>query len=189
DLAEAFGSDSTQGALIVDVVEGSPAEKAGLQQGDIVVKMNGYPIKSPGQLRNDVVLLPPGTKVDLTINRNGKMMNIPVTLGEFGANTLVSSTTSSRHLGFSVDNLTNENIQLFHFSQDDKGVVIVSVEPGTPADSAGIKPGSLIMAVNHQKVTNVTEFNDALKNVKSGQRILLLMRQGDMMKFYTLKAQ
>ncbi len=189
DLAEAFGSDSTQGALIVDVVEGSPAEKAGLKQGDIVVKMNGYPIKSPGQLRNDVVLLPPGTKVDLTINRNGKMMNIPVTLGEFGANTLVSSTTASRHLGFSVDNLTNENIQLFRFSQDDKGVVIVSVEPGTPADTAGIKPGSLIMAVNHQKVTNVTEFNDALKNVKPGQRILLLMRQGDVMKFYTLKAQ
>ncbi|MEM8727500.1 MAG: DegQ family serine endoprotease [Chlamydiota bacterium] len=189
DLAEAFSSDSTQGALIVDVITGSPAEKGGLKQGDIVVKMNGYTIKSPGQLRNDVVLLPPGTKVELTVNRSGKMINISVTLGEFGANTLVSSTTSSRYLGFSVDNLTNENIQLFGFSQDDKGVVIVSVEQGTPADSVGIKPGFLIMAVNHQKVTNVTEFNDALKNVKSGQRILLLVRQVDVMKFYTLKAR
>lgn len=189
DLAEAFGSDSTQGALIADVVEGSPAEKGGLKQGDIIVKMNGYPVKSPGQLRNDIVLLPPGTQVELTINRGGEMLLIPVVLGESGANTLVSSTTSSRHLGFSVDNLTNENIQLFHFSQDDKGVVVVSVEPNTPASAAGIKPGFLIIAVNHQKVTNVTEFNDALKNIKSGQRILLLMRQGDMMKFYTLKAQ
>lgn len=188
DLAEAFGSDSTQGALIVDVVEGSPAEQAGLKQGDIVTKMNGYPIKNPGQLRNDVVLLPPGTKVDLTINRNGKIMNVPVILGESGANTLVSSTTASRSLGLSVDNLTNENIQQFRFSQDDKGIVVVSVEPGSPADSVGIKPGFLVMAVNHKKVTNVTEFNDALKGIKSGQRVLLLVRQGDMMKFYTLKA-
>lgn len=188
DLAEAFGSNSTQGALIVDVVKGSPAEQAGINQGDIVIKMNGYPIKSPGQLRNDVVLLSPGTKVDLTINRNGKIMNVSVVLGEFGANTLVSSTTASRHLGLSVDNLTNENIQQFRFSQDDKGVVIVSVEPGSPADSSGIKPGFLVMAVNHKKVTNVTDFNDALKGVKSGQRVLLLVRQGDMMKFYTLKA-
>ncbi|QVL58285.1 MAG: DegQ family serine endoprotease [Simkaniaceae bacterium] len=189
DLAEAFGSDSTQGALIVDVVDGSPAEKAGLKQGDIVVKMNGSPIKSPGQLRNDVVLLPPGTKVDLTVNRNGRMMNIPVTLGEFGANTLVSSKTASQHLGLTVDNLTNENLQQYRMSQDDKGVLVVNVEPGTPADTAGIKQGFLVMAVNHKKVHNVTDFNNALKDVKSGQKILLLVRQGDMMKFYTLKAK
>ncbi len=189
DLAEAFGTKSTQGALIVDVVEGSPAEKAGLKQGDIVTKMNGNPIKNPGQLRNDIILLPPQTKVDLTINRNGKMMNIPVALGEFGANTLTSSTTASRHLGISVDNLTNENIKRFKFNQDDKGIVIVSVEPNSPADNVGIKSGFLVMAVNHQKVTTVTEFNDALNNVKSGQRILLLVRQGQVIKFYTLKAE
>lgn len=189
DLAEAFGSDSTQGALVVDVVNGSPAEKAGLKQGDIVVKMNGYPIKSPGQLRNDVVLLPPGTKVDLTVNRNGKLMNIPVTLGEFGANTLVSSETASHHLGLTVDNLTNELIQLHRLSQDDKGVLVIHVEPGTPADSVGIKQGSLIMAVNHKKVENVNDFNHALKDIKSGKKILLLVRKGDAMKFYTLKAK
>ncbi|MCB1109948.1 MAG: Do family serine endopeptidase [Chlamydiia bacterium] len=189
DLAEAFGTSTTQGALIVDVVEDSPADKAGLKQGDIITKMNGMPVKSPGQLRNDVVLLSPGTKVNLTVNRNGKTMNIPVTLGTYGANTLVSSTTASRQLGFSVDNLTNQNIQQYKFNQDDKGVVVVTVEPGTPADKAGIKPGFLVMAVNHKKITNVTEFNDALQNVRSGERILLLVRQGQVMKFYTLKAE
>lgn len=189
DLAEAFGTSTTQGALVVDVVEGSPADEAGLKQGDIIMKMNGMPVKGPGQLRNDVVLLPPGTKVTLTINRNGKTMSVPVTLGTYGANTLVSSTTASRHLGFSVDNLTNENIQQFKFNQDDKGVVVVAIESGSPADRAGIKPGFLVMAVNHKKVTNVTEFNDALTNVKSGERILLLVRQGQVMRFYTLKAQ
>lgn len=189
DLAEAFGTDTTHGALIVDVVEDSPAEKAGLKQGDIVTKMNGNPIKSPAQLRNDVVLLPPGTQVTLTVNRNGKVMSIPVTLGTYGANTLVSSSTSSRTLGLTVDNLTNENIQQYKMNQEDKGVVIVSIEPGTPADTAGMKPGYLVMAVNHKKITNVTEFNDALQNVQTGQRILILVRQGQVMKFYTLKAQ
>jgi len=189
DLAEAFGTNTTQGALVVDVVEGSPAEKAGLMQGDIITKMNGMPVKGPNQLRNDVVLLPPDTKVTLTVNRNGKVMSIPVTLGTYGANTLVSSTTASKHLGFSVDNLTNQNIQKFKFNQDDKGVVVVSVESGTPADRAGIKPGFLVMAVNHKKVTTVTEFNESLQGVKSGERILLLVRQGQVMKFYTLKAE
>ena len=151
--------------------------------------MNGNPIKSPAQLRNDVVLLPPGTQVTLTVNRNGKIMSIPVTLGTYGANTLVSSSTSSRTIGLTVDNLTNENIQQYKMNQEDKGVVIVSVEPGTPADTAGMKPGYLVMAVNHKKVTNVTEFNDALQNVQTGQRILILVRQGQVMKFYTLKAQ
>jgi serine protease Do len=189
DLAEAFGTSTTQGALVVDVVEGSPAEEAGLKQGDIITKMNGMSVKGPGQLRNDVVLLPPGTKVNLTINRNGKTMNLPVTLGTFGANTLVSSTTASKNLGFSVDNLTNQNIQQYKFNQDDKGVVVVTVEANTPADRAGIKPGFLVMAVNHRKITTVTEFNEALQNVKPGERILLLVRQGQVMKFYTLKAQ
>ncbi len=189
DLAEAFRTSTTQGALVVDIVEGSPAEEAGLQQGDIITKMNEMPVKGPGQLRNDVVLLPPGTKVNLTINRNGKTMNLPVTLGTFGANTLVSSTTASQYLGFSVDNLTNHNIQQYKFNQEDKGVVVVTVEPNTPADQAGIKPGFLVMAVNHQKVATVTEFNESLQNVKPGERILLLMRQGQVMKFYTLKAQ
>jgi len=189
DLAEAFGTSTTQGALVVDVVEGSPAEEAGLKQGDIITKMNGMSVKGPGQLRNDVVLLPPGTKVTLTINRNGKTMSMPVTLGTFGANTLVSSTTASQHLGFSVDNLTNQNIQQYKFNQEDKGVVVVTVEANTPADRAGIKPGFLVMAVNHQKITTVTEFNESLENVKTGERILLLVRQGQVMKFYTLKAQ
>ena len=189
DLAEAFQTKTTQGALVVEVVEDSPADKAGLKQGDIIMKMNGNTIKTPSQIRNDVVLLSPGTKITLTINREGKILQLPVTLGTYGANTFVSSTTTSRKLGFSVDNLTNQNIQQYTFSQDDKGVVIVSVEQGTSADKVGIKPGFLVMAVNHQKVTNVSEFNEALQHVKSGERILLLIRKGHAMKFYSLKAE
>ena len=189
DLAEAFQVESTQGALIVDVVEGSPADKAGIKQGDIILQMNGSAVKNIGQLRNDIVLLPPGTKIKLTINRNGKTLHFSVTLGHSGSNTLVSSVTMSRQLGLSVDNLTLENIQQYRLNQEEKGVVIVAVEPDSPADICGITPGSLIIAVDHKKVTTVTEFNDAIKTIKSGDRILLLVRQKGMMKFYSIKAQ
>lgn len=189
DLAEAFNIETTQGALIVDVLEDSPAEKAGLRSGDIVTKMNGMTVQGPSQLRNDIVLLPPGTEVKLTINRNGKVMTIPVTLGTHGANTLISSTTASRHLGITVDNLTNANIQQYKINQEHKGVVIVDVESGSPADIMGLRPGFLIMGVNHQKVTNVTEFNNALDGVKKGHRVLLLVRHGQGAKFYSLKAE
>jgi len=189
DLAEAFETNTTQGALIVDVVEGSPAEKGGLRQGDIIMKINESLVKNPGQLRKEILLLSPGTKVNLTINRNGKIMKIKVTLGTFGTNNLVSSATISKQFGLTIDNLTQQNMQQYKLNQDDKGVVVIKVELGTPAERGGIKPGFLVMAVNHQRVSNVMEFNSALENVTSGDRVLLLIRQGPLMKFYTLKAE
>ncbi|NGX50420.1 MAG: Periplasmic serine endoprotease DegP [Chlamydiae bacterium] len=189
DLAEAFGLDSTQGVLVVDIVEESPAEKAGLKQGDIITKLNGNPVRSPSSLRNAIVLLPPETVVQLTINRNGKTMRLPVTLGTYGQNTFISSTTSSRQLGLSVDNLTNENIRTHKLNPEEEGVVITEIQMGSPADQVKLKPGFLIIAVNHQKVTNVKEFEQALKGIKKGDRILLLIRQGRVMRFYSLKAQ
>ena len=189
DLAEAFEMDTAQGALIVDVVEDSPAEKGGLQQGDIVMEINEITVKNPGQLRKEIVLLPPGTKVDLKINRNGETMKIKVTLGTFGTHTAMSSETSSKKLGVSVDNLTAENVQQYKFDPGDQGVVVTHVEPGTVAHYARIKPGFLVMAVNNQKITNVMEFNKALEHIRSGEKVLLLIRQGRFKQFYALKAE
>jgi len=188
DLAEAFEVNTTQGVLVVDVVKESPAEKAGLKQGDIIMKINGTTVKNPEQFRKEIVFLPPETKVKLTINREGRTQKVEVTLGTFGANTFVSSETNSKKLGFSVDNLTSQNVQQYKLNQGDEGVVVLKVEPGTAADYAGIKPGFLVLAVNHRKTPNITEFNAALENVKPGERILLLVRQGQLMKFYTLKS-
>ena len=188
DLAESFNLDQTQGALVVDVVAESPAEKAGIKQGDIILKLNGNAVKNPTALRNDIVLLAPNTKVTLQINRKGKILEIPVTLSTPGNNKMVSSATASHYLGISVDNLTSENIQKFHLSSQDEGVVIVDVEPSSSSVKAGLTPGSLILAVNHQKVKNVKEFNDALKGVKAGDRVLILVKQGEAIRFFSIRA-
>jgi len=122
------------------------------------------------------------------LTNTGKILTVPVTLGTFGANTLVSSATPSNHLGFSVDNLTNQNIQQYKLNQDDKGVVIVEIKGGSAADKANITPGTLIMAVNHQKVTNVQEFNHALEAIEKDNKepILFLIKQGNVIRFCTM---
>lgn len=188
DLAESFGLPNTQGALVVDVIPDSPASKAGLKQGDIIIKMNNNTVKNPSSLRNDVVLLPPDSTAKLTVNRKGKIITIPVTLTAHGQNNLVSSATASRLLGISVDNLTPENVKSYKLSESDEGLVIVDVNPGSPAGRAGLQPGFLILALNHKKVTNVDEFNKALDGAKPGQRVLLLARHGGALRFYSIKA-
>lgn len=187
DLAEAFNLKQTEGALIVDVVQGSPAENAGLKQGDIITQINGHEVKTPSSLRNQIVMLKPNTKVHLTINRNGKILTVPVTLGTYGQSIYSSSSTSSHLLGVTVDNLTHENISQFGLQPTDKGVVITEVQQGSPAARLGFRPGFIIMAVNHQEVNNVQDFNEVLDQVKPNDRILLLVRQGSMVRFYSLR--
>lgn len=187
DLAESFKLNAPEGALVVDVIEGSPAADAGLKQGDIILQMDGHPIKSPSTLRNMIMLLNPNTKVMLTINRSGKILKIPVMLGTQGQSSYMSSKSAPNLLGVTVDNLTSENIQTYKLQNDDKGVIIIDVQAGTPAANAGLKKGFLVVAVNHQKVQSVKDFDDALKDSKQNDRVLILVRQGSMMRFYSIK--
>lgn len=189
DLAEAFKLKSTHGALVAEVLEGSPAEKAGLKQGDIITKLNGHPVKNPNTLRNDVHLLAPETKIMLTVYRQGKILSIPVILGVHGKNPHTSSETPVPSLGFSIDNLTPENITEHRLNAENPegGVVITQIEPGSIAHQAGLKKGSLIVAVNHQKVTNVNEFEKALKNGNKEEPTLLLIQEKHGPKFYSFR--
>ncbi|WP_420422364.1 Do family serine endopeptidase [Simkania sp.] len=187
DLAEAFNLKKAEGALVVDVVDGSAADKAGLRQGDIITHVNGNEVKNPANLRNDLMLLKPNTKVMLTVNRNGQILSIPVILGTYGESTYSSSTTSSKTLGLTVDNLTKEHIQSYGLQASEKGVLIMDVHHNSPAARIGLKPGMIVMAVNHKEVNNVKDFNEAVEGIGPNQRILLLVKQGSMVRFYSLK--
>jgi serine protease Do len=187
DLAEAFNLKKAEGALVVDVADGSAADKAGLKQGDIITHVNGNEVKSPANLRNDLMLLKPNTKVTLTVNRNGQILAIPVVLGTYGESTYSSSTTSSVVLGLTVDNLTQDHIKAYGLQPTEKGVIIMEVHPNSPAARIGLKVGMIVMAVNHQEVNNVKDFNETVAAIGPNQRILLLVKQGSMVRFYSLK--
>jgi serine protease Do len=185
DIADAFSLPKPEGALVSDIVKNSPAEKAGLKQGDIILEYNQTPVKSLQTFRNEIALLSPGTSVMLKVNRKGEILNISVSLGT-ATGSLAPGNAILQKLGMEVDTLTPDLAKQLGYTQKEEGVVISKVKPGSSAASAGLRPGFLIQAVNHKKVANVDEFNDAI-NQSENKRILLLVRQGGATRFYSIK--
>lgn len=185
DLATAFGQEKAEGALVSDVAKGSPADKAGLKQGDIITKYNNQKAANITALRNAIALMKPGTKVNLTVLRGGKFITIPIEIGSFPtAQTFVASRENK--LGFEVETLSPEiarNLGLVN----EQGVVISKVEQGSPAAWAGIRKGTLLIAINHKRVLSIEDVNDALSKAEVGKPVLLLVKQGEATRFVSLK--
>jgi serine protease Do len=183
DLATAFGQEHAEGALISDVAKGSPAEKAGLKQGDIITKYNNQRAANITALRNAIAMMKPGTKVNLTVLRSGKVLTIPIEIGSFPTAFVASR---ENKLGFEVEPLSPEIARTLGLVNE-QGVVISKVEQGSPAAWAGIKKGTLLIAVNHQKVNSIADVNEALSKAESGKPVLLLVKQGEATRFISLK--
>ena len=186
DLAQAFGLEKAEGALIAEVAKDSPADKAGLKQGDIVIKYNNIPVTNIGAFRNAVSLMRPGTVVTLTVLRNGKPLDIKVSLEQFPSTEIAAATARDNKLGIEVENLTADVASKLGYSND-KGVVISKVVPGGPASWAGLKKGALILEVNKKKTTTVDEFNGALQQTEANKPVLLLIKQGDVTRYISFK--
>ncbi len=186
DMADAFGLDRPDGALVAEVVKGSPADKGGLQQGDIITEYDGKAVKAIGTFRNAISMIKPGTKIKLKINRSGKMINLTVTLGSFAGGS--DGSALSQKLGMEIEPLTPEMAGKLGYTQTEEGVVVVKIKPGSPAAVAGIRPGFILLAINHKKVSSVEEFNEALEETKKN-RVLILAKQGNVTRFYSLKVQ
>ncbi len=186
DLSEALGLDKAEGALVADIVADSPAAKAGVEQGDIILEVNDVPVKTPASIRNDVMLNEPGTVVKLKINRKGKIMIIKVTLGSFNKSNMMAS-ENAQMLGLVVENLTAENIKNYRINPHEEGVVITEVKPGSMGAKMGLKPGYIVLSLNHKKVTNIDTFNEALASIEKGKKVLILVKYGDMARFFSIK--
>jgi len=186
DMADAFGLDRPEGALVAEVVAGSPAEKAGLKQGDIIVEYNGTPVKSIGSLRNDISMQNPGTKINLRVNRNGKLIPIRAILTNQEEEHREAGVI--KKLGMEVEPLSSDLAKSLGYSPSEQGMVITKIKPGSAAASAGMRPGYLILAINHKKVTSLDEFNAALEETQNN-RILILAKQGNVTRFYSLKVE
>lgn len=184
DLASAFGLNTLDGALIADVTTDSPAQKAGLKQGDVILAYNGQKVTNIAALRNTISLMKPGTTVNLTVLRNGKDMNFILAIGNFPEDQPKLSEHIDK-LGFEVENLTPDIARALGYPNL-RGVVVSRVEAGSPAAWAGIKKGALILTVNQKEVFTIEQFNKTVKDADS-QPILLLIKQGDFTRFVSIK--
>lgn len=188
-LAQAFNLKKVSGALITSVVKGGPADQAGLQVEDIVLKINDKVVENSGTLRNGVYLMKPGSEARLTVLRKDKTIEIPVKIGTFTDTTIASEspkTEKGPELGLEVAPLTPDLARSLGYT-DDKGVVITKLAPNSVAVSAGLKKGALIMSVNRQKVETVEMFNEAMKNHPKDRPVLLQIRQGNQYVYLSIK--
>ncbi len=173
-LAESFGLKKPEGALVASVEDGSPAAKAGLQPGDVILKFNGKEIASSADLPPMVADLAPGTRAKLEVWRKGASREIDVTVGEMKAAqaSKAPATASGGRLGLSLRPLTPEE----KADVGAMGLVVEDVADG-PASRAGIEPDDVILAVNGEKVTSVEQLRNLL--AKAGKRVALLILRED----------
>ncbi len=187
ELADMFGVKSSRGILVAKVAENSPAEKAGLRQGDVILTFRDQPVTDIGHFRNQVALTPPGKQVSLTVLRNGKTQLLRAKLGELTEDRKAAQGDegSASEIGINVQTITPELAQRFE-ARSGEGVVVTEVKPGSIASLAGIRAGTIILQANKKPVNNAQAFEQAIKQSASTKRALLLVRSGDMQRFVAL---
>jgi len=192
DLAKSFGLDVHKGVLIADVSKDSPAERAGLKQGDVIIEFDGKPVDKVGPFRNRVALNAPGSSKPITVLRKGERQTLSITIGKLPEGEQQASISGAPKtldkLGLTVQTLTPDLAQQFDL-KGQKGVVITQVKPGSVAAIAGIQPGTVIQEVNRTPVSNVDECLQAVVKTPEHHSVLLLIRKGHYSRFVALKTE
>jgi serine protease Do len=192
ELAKSFGGKVGGGALIAEVTEGSPAQKSGLLQGDIVTAINGATVNNVADLRNKIAMTPPNTELKLRILRDGQEKELAVSVGEQPADMASAGKkmtgTALSELGLSLQDLTKEIAEQFGYSKD-QGVLIADVEADSPAAELGLQAGMLIEEVNRIRVRSLKELQQALKKANNAKQVLLRVRSGAQSQYVVLQTK
>jgi serine protease Do len=177
--AKFFHMDKASGALVSQVEPDSPGAKAGLKTGDVITGMNGKHVDGAGQLQVIISQQRPGTKVDLDVLRDGKSMTVPVTLESLNAKSTETASKGTEHgkarWGLGLMEMSPDVRDQLRLPADVKGVVVTNVQPGSPADNAGISRGDVILEVNRNAVQSIADVQQQLNGVPQGQDALVLV--------------
>jgi serine protease Do len=182
-MARALGQSEPKGALVGDVSAKGPAQAGGVERGDIILQLNGESMNDANQLRNTVSMMPPGETVKLKISRNGSMRDLSVKLGELPTSkeeAMNQNEGASKEAleGVSVENLDADTAKELGLPASTKGVVVTDIDASSPKADSGLRKGDVIQEVNHQRVHNVAEFEQAMHKAGKEDALLLVNRGG-----------
>jgi len=185
EIAESLGLKQARGALVAEVLKGSPAERAGVKAGDIIVEFDRKEIKESADLPIQVARVAPGTTVQVRVWRDGKDVILPLTVGEMKDNEIIASTQEGG-LGLTVQPITPQLAQSLGLERAE-GLVITAVTPGSAAEEAGLKSGDVISEINRQPIKTLADYNRELARNDKAKSVLLLVRRGQSSLFLALK--
>jgi serine protease Do len=179
ELAKSFGLKSAKGVLVSDIVKGSPAQKAGLQTGDVILRFDGKEVENAHKLSQMAAATAPNTTIKIDLLRKGKAETVSLEIGtmpEEGQK--IISPQKESDWGIAVQELTPQLAQQLGLEAGTTGVVISDITEGSPAAEAGLRPGDLITEANHKGINNLNDYQQALKQLKKNNNLLLLVKRG-----------
>jgi serine protease Do len=194
EIQNKMGLKDTNGALVGSVAEDGPAEKAGIETGDVITSFDGKPVNETSELPLIVASTPIGKNVKVEIIRKGEKKTLDIKVGELKDDEEQSShatgegATNGSKLGFKAGEITSERAKQLKVPEK-SGVVILQVEDGSPAQEAGLQAGDVVIEVDREKVTGLSQFNKKIKSYKEGDTILLLVKREGSSLFLTLKVE
>ena len=186
EMVDFFKLENNKGALITTVVEDSPADKAGLKKDDVVIQIGNKKVDDTQDVFNIIGFTTPGTEVEFTIIRDGKTKKVDVKVGSKAESELADTSDLGKKFGLTVETINEENADKYR-AKEGEGVVVTGVKSGSPAARAGIREGMIILEVNRKEVTDVGEFNEALKEYEDDNKAILLVETGRFSQYVVLQ--
>ncbi len=195
DLSDKFGLQKSQGALVGDIATGSPAEKAGIKRGDIILEFDGKKVKDVGALKNMVAKAGIGDELTVTIIREGKKQSLKVVIRELpkefvdssGPDLVPDDFRFEGLAGLTVTELTREIARQLGLGSNEQGVVIVRVEQGSVPEEAGLRKGDVIQEIDREKIDGLDTYNSLVSKIKPKDTVLFFINRGGKRFYQTIK--
>ncbi len=189
ELAAQFKMERPIGALVGEVSPGSPADKAGIKPGDVIVAFNGTEISQVSMLPNLVAETPVGSKAEITLHRKGALKKLPIIIAKLNEEQVAQADPAenlNKRLGLGVQDLTPEIAAALGIT-DKQGVLVTGVEPNSPAAEAGLRKGDLILEFNQKPVRDVKGFLNEVKGIKAKATVSFFIKREGRTRFFGLK--
>jgi serine protease Do len=195
ELATQFGLADTKGVLVSDVMDDSPAKKAGFERADVITEYDGKAMDSPTHLRNAVAQTPIGKKVTVKLIRDKKPKQLEITIVEqpksFGQPSSEENGETTAPTGvlsdLDVRELTEELAARYGLKTTERGVIIVRVKPGSTAEEMGVREGDIILEVNRKGISSLKSYERAVSGLGKDQAVLLLLKRKGQAIYLTLR--